>query len=72
MHNYLPRLCRALPGYALRSTLLLGVVLVCSALATSLLQKPDTVEFQVLDQVEGSHSVDALKARNFDEKGGKV
>ena len=31
----------------------------------SLLQKPETVEFQVLDQVEGSHSVDAIRARNF-------
>ncbi len=40
--------------------------------AMSLLQKPGTVEFQVLDQVDGSHSVDALKARNFPEKGGKV
>jgi formate hydrogenlyase transcriptional activator len=33
MCNYLPRLCRPLPGFALRSTLLLGVVFVCAALA---------------------------------------
>lgn len=33
MFNYLPRLCRSLSGFALRSSLLLGVVLVCSALA---------------------------------------
>ncbi len=33
MYNYLPRLCRLISGYVLRSTLLLGVVFVCSALA---------------------------------------
>lgn len=33
MFTYLPRLCRSLSGFALRSSLLLGVVLVCSALA---------------------------------------
>ena len=38
----------------------------------SLLQKPETVEFQVLDQVEGSHSVRALKARNLHAKADKV
>lgn len=35
--------------------------------AMSLLQKPETVEFQVLDQVEGSRSVEAIRARNFKE-----
>lgn len=40
--------------------------------AMSLLQTPGTVEFQVLDQVVGSHSVDALKARNFQGKGGNL
>lgn len=40
--------------------------------AMSLLEKPDTIEFQILDRLEGSHSVEALKARNFQEKGGKV
>ena len=35
--------------------------------AMSLLQKPDTVEFQVLDQLEGSRSMEAIKARNFQE-----
>ncbi len=33
MYNYLPRLCRSLPGFALRSTLPLGVIFVCFALA---------------------------------------
>ena len=33
--------------------------------AMSLLEQPDTVEFQVLDQVEGSRSVEAIRARNF-------
>lgn len=35
--------------------------------AMSLLQKPETVEFQVLDQLEGSWSVEAIRARNFQE-----
>ncbi len=35
--------------------------------AMSLLQKPETVEYQVLDQLEGSRSVEAIKARNFEE-----
>jgi len=33
--------------------------------AMSLLQKPEAVEFQVLDQLEGSRSVEAIKARNL-------
>jgi quinol monooxygenase YgiN len=33
--------------------------------AMSLLEQPDTVEFQVLDQVEGSRSVKAIRARDF-------
>jgi quinol monooxygenase YgiN len=33
----------------------------------SLLQKPETVEFQVLDQLEGLRSVEAIRARNFQE-----
>jgi hypothetical protein len=33
----------------------------------SLLQKPETVEYQVLDHLEGSRSVEAIKARNFQE-----
>lgn len=33
--------------------------------AMSLVEKPETVEFQVLDQLEGSQSVDAIKARHF-------
>ena len=33
--------------------------------AMSLLEQPDTVEFQVLDQLEGSRSVEAIRARNF-------
>ena len=37
--------------------------------AMSLLEQPDTVEFQVLDQVEGSRSVEAIRARNFHAKG---
>ena len=36
--------------------------------AMSLLEKPETVEFQVLDQVEGSRSVEAMRARNFSMK----
>jgi|SRR5215510_10936860 len=36
--------------------------------AMSLLDQPETVEFQVLDQVEGSRSVEAIKARNFSMK----
>ena len=36
--------------------------------AMSLLQKPETVEFQVLDQLEGSRSVEAIRARNFSMK----
>ncbi len=39
--------------------------------AMSLLEQPDTVEFQVLDQVEGSRSVEAIRARNFHAKGEK-
>lgn len=35
--------------------------------AMSVLQKPDTVEFQVLDQLEGSRSLEAIRARNFHE-----
>ena len=35
--------------------------------AMSLLQKPETVEYQVLDQVERSRSVEAIRARNFEE-----
>lgn len=33
--------------------------------AMSLVEKPETVEFQVLDQLECSQSVDAIKARHF-------
>lgn len=33
--------------------------------AMSLLQKPETVEFQILDQLEGSRSVEAIRARTF-------
>jgi quinol monooxygenase YgiN len=36
--------------------------------AMSLLQKPETVEYQVLDQIEGSRSVEAIRTRNFKEK----
>lgn len=39
--------------------------------AMSLLERPETVEFQVLDQVEGSRSVEAIRARNFHAKGEK-
>ena len=39
--------------------------------AMSLLEQPDTVEFQVLDQVDGSRSVEAIRARNFHAKGEK-
>lgn len=35
--------------------------------AMSVLQKPDTVEFQVLDQLEGSRSMEAIRARNLQE-----
>ncbi len=35
--------------------------------AMSLLQEPETVEFQLLNQVEGSESLRAMKARNFEE-----
>ena len=35
--------------------------------AMSVLQRPDTVEFQVLDQLEGSRSMEAIKARNLQE-----
>ena len=35
--------------------------------AMSLLEKPEAVEFQVLDQLEGSRSVDAIKARHLQE-----
>ena len=37
--------------------------------AMSLLEQPETVEFQVLDQLEGSRSVEAIRARNFHAKG---
>jgi quinol monooxygenase YgiN len=37
--------------------------------AMSLLEQPETVEFQVLDQLEGSRSVEAIRARNFQAKG---
>jgi hypothetical protein len=37
--------------------------------AMSLLERPETVEFQVLDQLEGSRSVEAIRARNFQRKG---
>jgi len=40
--------------------------------AMSLLKQPDTVEFQVLDQVEGSRSVEAIRARNFHARGEKT
>lgn len=43
MCNFLPRLCRSLPGYALRSTLLLGVVLVCSELVPGQSTQPSLV-----------------------------
>jgi len=33
--------------------------------AMSLLDQPETVEFQVLDQLEGSRSVESIRARNF-------
>jgi quinol monooxygenase YgiN len=36
--------------------------------AMSLLERPETVEFQVLDQLEGSRSVEAIRARNFSMK----
>ena len=36
--------------------------------AMSLLERPETVEFQVLDQLEGSRSVEAIRARNFSKK----
>ena len=39
--------------------------------AMSLLEQPDMVELQVLDQVEGSRSVEAIRARNFHAKGEK-
>src|SRR5688572_5514076 len=39
--------------------------------AMSLLERPDRVEFQVLDQLEGSSSVEAIRARNFHAKGEK-
>jgi quinol monooxygenase YgiN len=39
--------------------------------AMSLLEQPETVEFQVLDQLEGSRSVEAIRARNFHAKGEK-
>jgi len=35
--------------------------------AMSLLETPETVEFQVLNQLEGSQSVDAIKSRHFQE-----
>lgn len=35
--------------------------------AMSLLQKPETVEVQVLDQLEGACSVEAFRARKFQE-----
>src|SRR5262245_46188681 len=36
--------------------------------AMSLLEQPDMVEFQVLDQVERSRSVETIRARNFHTK----
>lgn len=36
--------------------------------AMSLLEQPEKVEFQVLDQLEGSRSVEAIRARNFSMK----
>lgn len=39
--------------------------------AMSLLEQPETVEFHVLDQLEGSRSVEAIRARNFHAKGEK-
>jgi quinol monooxygenase YgiN len=39
--------------------------------AMSLLEQPGTVEFQVLDQLEGSRSVEAIRARDFHAKGEK-
>jgi hypothetical protein len=37
--------------------------------AMSLLQKPDTVEFQVLDQLDASCSVKEIRARHFKKQG---
>ena len=37
--------------------------------AMSLLKQPETVEFQLLDQLEGSRSVESIRARNFHGKG---
>jgi quinol monooxygenase YgiN len=37
--------------------------------AMSLLERPETVEFQVLDQVQASRSVEAIRSRNFQRKG---
>ena len=39
--------------------------------AMSLLEQPEAVEYQVLDQLEGSRSVEAIRARNFHAKGEK-
>ena len=44
MYNYLPRLCRSLSGFVLRSTFLLGVVLVCSALAAGQSSQPTLLQ----------------------------
>ena len=37
--------------------------------AMSLLQQSESVEFQLLDRLEGSESVDAIRARNFKHQG---
>lgn len=37
--------------------------------AMSLLEQPETVEFQVLGQLEGSRSVEEIKARSFHMRG---
>jgi quinol monooxygenase YgiN len=35
--------------------------------AMNLLERPESVEFQLLDQMEGSSSLEAIKARDFQE-----
>jgi hypothetical protein len=37
--------------------------------AMSLLQKPETVEFQILDQIEASCSVEEIRGRHFKKQG---
>lgn len=56
MYNYLPRLCRSLPGYALRPTLLLGLLFVCSALAVAEPSPPTLLE-QYRWQIAGAFSL---------------